>query len=83
MWLVAHMCSWAVDSLASRGLPHPDLCPLCDQEFKMMKISNTFSWIVFLQGNFVFFFLQYVGLDDLAPQPKELSFDEWWERVEL
>jgi hypothetical protein len=32
MWLVAHQRCWTADWLAKRGLPHPDFCPLCDQE---------------------------------------------------
>jgi hypothetical protein len=32
MWLVAHQRCWTADRLAKRGLPHPDCCPLCDQE---------------------------------------------------
>jgi hypothetical protein len=32
MWLVAHDRCWTVDWLARRGLPHPEQCPLCDQE---------------------------------------------------
>lgn len=32
---------------------------------------------------FWFHLLQYVGLVGLAPQPTDISFDEWWGRVEL
>jgi hypothetical protein len=32
MWLVAHNKCWTADRLAKRGLPHPEKCPLCDQE---------------------------------------------------
>ena len=31
-WLVTHNKCWTVDRLARRGLPHPEFCPLCDQE---------------------------------------------------
>ena len=32
VWLVAHNKCWTVDRLARHGLPHPEFCPLCDQE---------------------------------------------------
>jgi hypothetical protein len=32
MWLVAHKRCWTSDRLARQGLPHPEHCPLCDQE---------------------------------------------------
>ena len=31
MWTVAHKKCWTADRLASNGLPHPAICPLCDQ----------------------------------------------------
>ncbi|PNT77753.1 hypothetical protein BRADI_1g68395v3, partial [Brachypodium distachyon] len=31
-WLAARNRCWTADRLAKRGLPHPDRCPLCDQE---------------------------------------------------
>jgi hypothetical protein len=31
LWLVAQK-RWTSNHLARRGLPHPDKCPLCDQE---------------------------------------------------
>jgi hypothetical protein len=27
--------------------------------------------------------LRQVGLHALAPQPTEVSFDDWWERIEM
>jgi hypothetical protein len=32
MWLAAHKRCWTSDQLAQWGLPHPEHCPLCDQE---------------------------------------------------
>jgi hypothetical protein len=32
LWLVSHKRYWAADQLERRGLPHPEKCPLCDQE---------------------------------------------------
>ncbi|GJN32009.1 hypothetical protein PR202_gb20476 [Eleusine coracana subsp. coracana] len=31
LWLVAHKWCWMADRLARHGLPHPEVCPLCDQ----------------------------------------------------
>jgi len=32
LWLMAHNRCWTADRLARRGLPHPEECPLCEQE---------------------------------------------------
>jgi hypothetical protein len=32
LWLAMHNRGWTADRLAKRGLPHPSVCPLCDQE---------------------------------------------------
>jgi len=32
VWIVIHNRCWTADHLQRRGLPHPDHCPLCDQE---------------------------------------------------
>jgi hypothetical protein len=37
MWLVAHDRCWTADRLEKRGLPHPQCCPLCDQEDKTIN----------------------------------------------
>jgi len=31
MWTAAHKKCWTAERLAKKGLPHPALCPLCDQ----------------------------------------------------
>ena len=31
MWTVAHNKCWTADRLARKGLPHPVVCPFCDQ----------------------------------------------------
>jgi hypothetical protein len=31
LWLAENNRCWTVDRLAKRGLPHPEVCPLCDQ----------------------------------------------------
>jgi len=55
MWLVAHDRYWAVDRLAKQGLPHPEQCPLCDQEEETINhllVSCVFTrkfWFSLLQ----------------------------------
>ena len=63
------------DRLAKRGLPHPERCPLCDQAEETINhllVSCVFSRQVW------FNILQRVGLQDLSPQPEDISFDDWW-----
>lgn len=73
LWLVAHNRCWTADSLVRRNLPHPSLCPLCDQE---ETINHLLATCVFAR-QFWFFFLQRVGLGLLAPQPSH-KFEDWW-----
>ena len=78
MWLVAHNKCWTADRLARKGLPHPEQCPLCDQEEETINhllVSCVFSRQVW------FIVFQQFGLQCLAPQPGDLLFDEWWEQV--
>jgi hypothetical protein len=63
--------------LARKGLPHPSKCPLCDQEDETINhllLSCVFSHQVW------FIILQSVGLQALAPQIGDLSFDDWWDQ---
>jgi hypothetical protein len=39
MWLAVHNKCWTADRLANRDLPHPDHCPMCDQEPEQLIIS--------------------------------------------
>jgi hypothetical protein len=74
MWLVEHNRCWTADRLAKRGLPHPEHCPLCDQQEETIKhllVSCVFS------RQFWFELLRAVGLHGLAPQQDE-SFEGWW-----
>ena len=80
MWLAAHNRCWTADRLAQRGLPHPDRCPLCDQEEE--NIQHLLVGCVFAR-HFWFELLQFFGLATLAPQPDENSFDDWWDRSAL
>jgi len=75
MWLAAHNCCWTADRLARKGLNNPAECPLCDQSGETIDhllVSCVFSrqvWFAVLQG---------LGLQALAPQPVDLSFEDWW-----
>ncbi|WVZ93822.1 hypothetical protein U9M48_039777 [Paspalum notatum var. saurae] len=63
------------DLLAKRGLPHPNFCPLCDQEQETMQhllISCVFSreiWTIVFTS---------LGMQALIPQPDGKSFSGWW-----
>jgi len=78
MWLVAHNKCWTSDRLARHGMPHPDCCPLCDQEEE--SINHLLVECVFTR-EFWFILLRQVGLQALSPQPTDNSFLDWWERA--
>jgi hypothetical protein len=78
LWLAAHDRCWTAGRLARRNLPHPELCPLCDQEEE--TINHLLSSCVFAR-QFRFILLQRVGMGAFAPQAEEISFQEWWRRV--
>ena len=75
-WLVAHNKCWTADRLAKKGLPHPEHCPLCSQEDE--TIDHLLVFCVFSRQAW-FIVLQRFGLQHLAPQPDEQSFEDWWE----
>jgi hypothetical protein len=61
-----------------RGFAHPEHCPLCDQEEETIDhllLSCVFSRQIW------FYVLEKFGLQALAPQPDEHSFEEWWDQV--
>jgi hypothetical protein len=66
-------------SLAKRGMDHPEKCPLCDQEEE--NIDHLLLSCVFTR-QFWFSFLQQVNLQELAPQLENISFMEWWRRID-
>ena len=78
MWTVAHKKCWTADRLARKGLPHPAVCPLCDQAEETLDhllISCVFSrqmWFNLLHG---------LGLQALAPGLDDKVFDDWWENL--
>jgi hypothetical protein len=78
LWFAAHKHCWTADRLTHQGLPHPDKCPLCDQEdenIDHLLVSCVFSRQVW------YYMLRQVGLHSLAPQPTDLVFDNWWEKA--
>jgi hypothetical protein len=78
MWTAAHKKCWTADHLARKGLPHPVVCPICDQSEETIDhllVSCIFSRQVW------FTLLQDFGLQDLAPQSVELSFEDWWDNI--
>jgi hypothetical protein len=80
MWLAAHKRCWTSDRLARRGLPHPEYCPLCDQENE--TLDHLLMSYVFTR-QFWYMVLRQVGLHSLAPQPTDLIFDGWWEKTSM
>jgi len=80
MWLVAHNKCWTADRLAKRGLPHPDRCPMCDQESE--TINHLLIGCSFAR-EFWHRFLSQVGLQALSPRLSDSSFYDWWERITI
>jgi hypothetical protein len=78
IFLMACRRCWTADRLARRGLPHPDKCPLCDQEdenIDHLLVSCVFSRQVW------YYVLRQVDLHSLSRQPTDLVFDDWWEKA--
>jgi hypothetical protein len=78
LWLVAHDRCWTTNRLARRNLPHPDLCPLRDQEEEIIN-HLLFSWV--FAREFWFILVLWVSLGAFAPQVSEITFQEWWHQV--
>ena len=73
-----HRKCWTADSLAKKGLPHPAVCPLCDQVEETLDhllIACVFS------SQFWFNLLQSLGLQALAPGLDDEIFDDWWDNL--
>jgi hypothetical protein len=78
LWFAAHKRCWTSDRLVKRGLPHPDKCPMCDQDDE--TIDHLLVACVFAR-QFWYHMLRQIGLHYFAPQPTDSIFDIWWERV--
>jgi hypothetical protein len=75
LWTVAHKKCWTADRLARKGLGHPASCPLCaqaEETIDLLLVSCVFSRQVW------FTILWDLGLQTLAPQAVNLSFEDWW-----
>jgi len=73
-----HRKCWTAERLAKKGLPHPALCPLCDQVEETLDhllVSCVFS------RQFWFNLLQGLGLQALAPGLDDEIFDDWWDNL--
>jgi len=67
-----------LNALQKKGLPHPALCPLCDQVEETLDhllVSCVFS------RQFWFNLLQGLGLQALAPGLDDEIFDDWWDNL--
>ncbi|WVZ93142.1 hypothetical protein U9M48_039148, partial [Paspalum notatum var. saurae] len=74
MWLMVNNRCWTADHLAKRGLPHPEVCPLCDQ-------AETINHIIFpcvFSKQVWTFILQSLGLVSIIPIAANGHFTSWW-----
>ncbi|WVZ70115.1 hypothetical protein U9M48_018809 [Paspalum notatum var. saurae] len=75
IWLAIKNTCWTADRLAKRGLPHPSVCPLCDQEKETIQhllvpcVCSREVWAYFLHA---------LGLSAVAPQSDTRIFSGWW-----
>jgi len=77
VWLAIRNRCWIADRLEKRGPPHPDRCPLCDQEEE--NIQHILTSCVFAR-QFWFEVLQPLNLSHLTPSRSIDSFADWWRR---
>jgi len=78
LWLAIRNRCWTADRLEKRGLPHPEQCPLCDQEDETVQ-HLLVSCVVARQVWFKL--LAPLNLGDCIPRQRERSFAEWWCKV--
>jgi len=78
MWLAIRNRCWTADRLQKGGLPHPECCPLCDQEEQTAQ--HILTSCVFA-GQFWCAVLQPLNLVRLTPT-RTVSFADWWMRAE-
>lgn len=80
LWLAIRNKCWTTDRLEKRGMPHPDVCPMCDQAQE--TIQHLLSACI-LARRFWHKILSALGLGHLTPTADEESFAEWWRRMSL
>jgi hypothetical protein len=78
LWLAMRNKCWTADTLAKRGLPHPEACPLCDQDQE--TIQHLLTTCVFAR-QFWYNLLSPFGLGHLSPGVEDIAFADWWKRV--
>ena len=78
IWLAINNRCWTADRLAKRGLPHHEVCPLCDQEEE--NIQHILVGCVFTRQIWSLI-LQPLHLSDLTPSASETRFSLWWKRA--
>jgi hypothetical protein len=66
---------WTANRLQKRGLDHPEVCPLCDQELE--NIQHLLCNCIFAR-QFWHCILSSLGFPNLSPTSNEISFAEWW-----
>jgi hypothetical protein len=78
VWLAIRNKCWTVDRLQRKGLPHPVVCPLCDQEHEtilhllcMCSFARQFWHTIFSS----------LRMGHLTPNRDVGSFAEWWGKV--
>jgi hypothetical protein len=81
IWLALNNRCWTADRLARRNLSHPILCVICDQDMETINHLLVGVGCVFAR-QFWYVLLQRLGLAAFAPQPDDLTFDEWWRNAE-
>lgn len=75
MWLVMHYKCWTADRLARRGLQYHKKCLLCDQgeeTINHLLVSCVFSRHLWFE------LFEKFGLQNLALQMADPSFEVWW-----
>jgi hypothetical protein len=77
IWLAVCNRCWTTDRLQKRGLPHPEHCPLCDQEDE--TVQHLLTSYVFAR-QFWFSILQPLNLSALVPNQKCTLLAEWWKK---
>ncbi|CAO2186422.1 unnamed protein product [Urochloa humidicola] len=78
LWLAIRNRCWTADRLAKRGLPHPEKCPLCDQEEETIQHLIT-SCVVARQVWYNL--LQLLDLGEYIPKRRERCFADWWRKI--
>jgi hypothetical protein len=80
LWLAIRNKCWTTDRLQLRGMPHPDVCPMCDQAQE--TIQHLLTACIFSR-QFWHTILAAIGLGHLTPTSDEENFADWWGKASL